>query len=61
MIEKIPIVNRIFKNHDAFTEQLSGDMAQYLMEYGMKPEQAFKLSREFWQKNKDKLKEALKY
>jgi hypothetical protein len=41
-------------------EQLSGDMAQYLMDYGIKPEDAFKLSKSFWEKNKDKLKEALR-
>jgi hypothetical protein len=41
-------------------EQLKSETAQHLMEYGLKPEEAFKLSSDFWQKNKDKLKEALR-
>jgi hypothetical protein len=59
VIEKIPIINRFVK-HDAATEQLTGDLAVFLMDYGMKPEQAFKLSKGFWEKNKNKLKEALR-
>jgi hypothetical protein len=41
-------------------EQLMSDTAQHYMSYGIKPEEAFKLSKEFWEKNKDKLKEAVK-
>jgi hypothetical protein len=41
-------------------EHLKGDTAQYLMGYGIKPEDAMKLSEEFWAKNRNKLKEALR-
>jgi len=45
---------------DPLEEQLVSDLADYLMDYNIKPELAFRMSREFWKKNKDKLKEALR-
>jgi hypothetical protein len=42
-------------------EMVKGDTAQQLMEYGVKPEEAIKISKEFWERNKDKLMEVVKY
>jgi hypothetical protein len=41
-------------------EQLKGDTAQHIMQFGFTPEQSMKMSEEFWEKNKNKLKEALR-
>jgi hypothetical protein len=43
-----------------FEAEMKGETAQHFMSYGFTPEQSFKLSGEFWKKNKDKLKEALR-
>jgi hypothetical protein len=41
--------------------QVRTDTAMHLMQSGIEPEQAFKLSREFWEKNKNKLSEVVSY
>ena len=41
--------------------QMQNDTAMHLMQSGIEPEQAFKLSRQFWEKNKDKLSEVISY
>jgi hypothetical protein len=46
---------------ESVMEEVKSDTAQRLMDYGLKPEEAFKLSKEFWEKNKDKLMEVVKY
>jgi hypothetical protein len=41
--------------------QARNDTAMHLMQSGIEPEAAFRLSRQFWEKNKNKLSEVLNY
>jgi hypothetical protein len=45
---------------EEFEAEIKGETAQHFMSYGFKPDDAFKLSEEFWKKNKNKLLEAVR-
>jgi hypothetical protein len=52
---KLPFIGDSKK--DTAKEMLVGDMAQYLMGYGFKSQDAFKASKEFWDRNMGKIEQ----
>jgi hypothetical protein len=59
---KIPFIDKLRKKDESESEQFTASMSGWLMrDHNMKPEDAFKMSKEFWKKYKNKLKESISY